>query len=30
VRANVYYHDRFAGVLRQEPGDRMSFTDDAH
>ena len=27
---NVYYQDRFAGVLRQEPGERMSFTYDEH
>ena len=25
---HVYFHDRFAGVLRQEPGDRCSFTYD--
>lgn len=23
---NIYYKDHFAGVLRQEPGDRVSFT----
>jgi serine/threonine-protein kinase HipA len=23
---NIYYKDRFAGILRQEPGDRTSFT----
>lgn len=26
---NVYYKDRFAGVVRQEPGERVSFTYDA-
>jgi len=26
---NVYYKDDFAGVLRQEPGERISFTYDA-
>src|ERR1035437_8558854 len=25
---HVYFHDRFAGMLRQEPGDRCSFTYD--
>lgn len=25
---NVYYKDRFAGVVRQEPGERVSFTYD--
>jgi len=25
---HVYYHDRFAGLLRQEPGDRCSFLYD--
>jgi len=25
---HVYFHDRFAGLLRQEPGDRCSFTYD--
>ena len=25
---HVYYHDRFAGLLRQEPGDRCSFAYD--
>lgn len=25
---HVSYHDRFAGLLRQEPGDRCSFTYD--
>lgn len=23
---NIYYQDKFAGMLRQEPGERMSFT----
>ncbi len=26
---NVYYKDEFAGVLRQEPGERFSFTYDS-
>lgn len=26
---NVYYKNHFAGVLRQEPGERVSFTYDA-
>lgn len=25
---NVYYNDRFAGIVRQEPGERVSFTYD--
>lgn len=25
---NIYYKDHFTGVLRQEPGDRVSFTYD--
>ena len=25
---HVYFHDRFAGILRQESGDRCSFTYD--
>jgi serine/threonine-protein kinase HipA len=26
----VYYHDHFAGYLREEPGDRTSFSYDKH
>jgi serine/threonine-protein kinase HipA len=25
---NIYYHNHFAGILRQEPGERTSFTYD--
>ena len=25
---HVYFHDRFVGLLRQEPGERCSFTYD--